>query len=108
MTYTCAVTGEESGGKHYILRTTEGEELISPEALFGSQDGGEQLLKLLGNLTDRIEALEGQLEELHGQEEEHAEDQEQAEPIAAAAEKAAAPVKKAAAKKTAASRKAAG
>lgn len=34
---TCARTGEELTGKFYVLKTTEGEELVSAAAFWGDQ-----------------------------------------------------------------------
>jgi hypothetical protein len=91
--YTCAISGNETGAKHYILKTTEGEELVCAEALFhvvADANTG----RLLLDLISRVEHLEAALEELH--DEDQAAD---AGPIAKAAAKAAAPVKKAPVKK---------
>lgn len=59
-TFTCAVSGKETEGKHYVLRTTEGEELICPEALFNHR-AYRDTLRLVVDLTRRLEALEERL-----------------------------------------------
>jgi hypothetical protein len=92
--HTCAVTGEESGGKHYILRSTEGEELVSPDALFDgrSSDVLERHVKRLEVRVMRLEKL--LVDQEAGKEQGDSEDQ--------AADVKEAPAKKTAAKKTAA------
>lgn len=61
---TCALTGEESAGKFYLLRTTEGEETVSPEALFHTEaDGG--MGRMLLELVQRVQRLEEALEANH-------------------------------------------
>ncbi|WP_371591258.1 hypothetical protein [Streptomyces sp. NBC_00470] len=50
-------TGKPIAGKAYVLRTTEGEELLSPEDLFhGDADAG--LGDLLRSLAERVRTLE--------------------------------------------------
>lgn len=97
---TCAITGTASFGKHYVLKTTEGEELISPEALFHTV-ADQQMGLLLLDIIRRVEKLEPQPdpEEEGGQEAD-------GDRVAEAAQQAAAPVKKSAVKKTPAQREA--
>jgi hypothetical protein len=99
--HTCAISGEQSPGKHYILKTTEGEELVCPEALFHN-GADRRLVVALVELQNRVALLEGDKPEDQGDDDEDQgdEDQAAAEPKPAPAKKAAA--KKAAAKKTAA------
>lgn len=59
-TYVCAVSGEESPGKHYVLRTTEGEELLCPEALLGTR-AHRDVLRLVADLARRVRELEERL-----------------------------------------------
>lgn len=112
-THTCAVTGEKSNAKHYILRTTDcSEELISPDALFGEPGKGVRETRLLKQLQQRIERLEDLFingrtdvsDEVLGEAAQTADDvltlsedggREDGDRIAEAAKKAAAPVKKA-------------
>jgi hypothetical protein len=89
--HTCAISGEQSPGKHYILKTTEGEELVCPEALFHN-GADRRLVVALVELQNRVALLEGDKPEDQGDDDE---DQAAAEPKPA-------PAKKAAAKKTAA------
>lgn len=87
--HTCAITGEESAGKHYMIKTTDGgEEAVSPEALFHSRADREMGLLLL-DMARRIQALEEQLAPAEG------------DRVQQAAQEAAAPVKKAPAAKAA-------
>lgn len=59
VSHTCAVTGEESGGKHYILRSTEGEELVAAQTLFPEGDSGPgNPLARLAELEERVAKLE--------------------------------------------------
>lgn len=90
MSFTCAVTGEESDGKHYIVRSTEGEEVISPEALLGGGKTGRSEPSVK-SLAERVERLEELLGEKENEGRKEAEEEK----------KAAAPAKKAAAKKAA-------
>jgi hypothetical protein len=60
-THTCAITGQPLPGKAYILKTTEGEELVSPEALL-HPDADAALGDLLMNLAVRVQRLEEALE----------------------------------------------
>lgn len=48
-TRTCAWTGEDTAGKHYELKSTEGTELVSEAALKGAA-GGEGLAELRAEL----------------------------------------------------------
>lgn len=59
-TVTCAITGEETTGKLYVLKTTEGEELVSPEALFHN-GADRKLARALASLVRRVQDLEDQL-----------------------------------------------
>lgn len=61
---TCALTGEESAGKFYLLRTTEGEETVSPEALFHTEADG-NMGRMLLELVQRVQRLEEALEANH-------------------------------------------
>lgn len=55
--YICAISGEQSNSKHYILKTTEGEELICAEALFHNE--ADRLMgRMLVDLVRRVEKLE--------------------------------------------------
>lgn len=56
----CAHTGRPIEGKAYVLKTTEGEEFISPDALFHTK-ADEGLGDLLTELQDRIRTLEDNL-----------------------------------------------
>ncbi|MFJ3812585.1 hypothetical protein ACIPWE_40280 [Streptomyces sp. NPDC090073] len=56
-TYTCAISGDESPGKHYVLQSTEGSELVSPEALFHNE-ADRSLAALLSDVDRRVRALE--------------------------------------------------
>lgn len=60
--HTCALTGQGIDTKAYILRTTEGEEIVSPEALF-HPDADANLGELIADLVARIGKLEAALEE---------------------------------------------
>jgi hypothetical protein len=68
-THTCALTGQTIATKAYIIKTTEGEEIVSPEALF-HPDADVNLGLLIADLVERIGALEAALEakESDGQE----------------------------------------
>jgi hypothetical protein len=60
---TCAWTGEETPGKHYVLKTTEGEELVS-EAAFRAAPADtaaqlDHLTATVNRLTRRVAELEG-------------------------------------------------
>lgn len=57
MSYTCSRTGETSDGKHYVLRSTEGDEIVSPGSLFGAGLDDENA-KLVRDLQERVEQLE--------------------------------------------------
>jgi hypothetical protein len=81
--HTCAVTGEEGPGKHYILRTTEGEELVSPDALFGSGNS-DALERHVKKLQERVEKLEEERRQEQGDEHRKAAEQT---PVAQAAKK---------------------
>lgn len=95
-TYTCAITGEESGLKHYVLKTTEGDELISADALINPVKFLKEIARDWGQLRNRVERLEQLLVEA-ADVPDGADDGK--EPTAAAA-----PAKKAAAKKVPAPR----
>lgn len=56
MSYTCAVTGETGTGKHYVLKTTEGEELVSPDALLVDRRVLEDLAARVAQLEDAASA----------------------------------------------------
>lgn len=56
MSYTCAVTGETGTGKHYVLKTTEGEELVSPDALLVDRRVLEDLAARVARLEDATSA----------------------------------------------------
>jgi hypothetical protein len=59
--HTCAVSGAASAGKHYVLTTTEGTELVCPEALFHT--GADlRLATLIVELQERVRELEERLE----------------------------------------------
>lgn len=62
---TCALTGEESAGKFYLLKTTEGEETVSPEALFHTEADG-NMGRMLLELVQRVQRLEEALEATWG------------------------------------------
>jgi hypothetical protein len=91
MSWICAVTGDESDGKHYVLKTTEGEELVSAAALFGNPEDAAKLLKAVERLRGRVEQLENLL---HDQEQEGGKQEQEGGKVAEAAKKAAAPVKR--------------
>lgn len=55
--HTCAISGETSPGKHYILKTTEGEETVCPEALFHNQ-ADYAMARMLIELQNRVQHLE--------------------------------------------------
>lgn len=101
MDITCAVTGESSTGKHYVLKTTEGEELVSPHALLNPVKFLMEAARDLGRFRAQIEQLEERIDALTGDKEPDlgpAEDDqahEETDQIREAATKAAAPVKKA-------------
>lgn len=59
--HTCAISGAASPGKHYILKTTEGDELVCPEALFHPAADA-NLGELLLHLAARVQKLEADLE----------------------------------------------
>jgi hypothetical protein len=63
-TQRCAVTGEETAGKLYVLRTTEGEELVSPRALLGPREPSALVRAQLRKLEGRVERLEQLLTDL--------------------------------------------
>lgn len=100
--YTCAVSGETSPGKHYVLNTTEGQELVCAESLFHN-GADRRLATVLVELQMRVAELENRLGLAEG-------DKPEAEGDNAdqAAEEPAKPAKKTAAKKTAAAAKKAG
>lgn len=81
ITRQCAIENREITGKAYILATTEGHEIVSPEALFHKL-ADENLGDLLGSLQARIERLEEDVERANS------------DPIGSAAKEAAAPVKR--------------
>lgn len=83
MAWTCAVTGDESEGKHYVLKTTEGEELVSPDAFLNPVKFLHKAARDLGEMEVRLKRLEDLLQ-----------DQEDGGKVAQAAKKAAAPVKR--------------
>lgn len=88
--HTCAITGTESPGKHYMIKTTDGgEEAISPEALFHPQ-ADRDMGRILLDLARRLDAVEKALAPA-----------ESGDRVQQAAEEAAAPVKKAPAAKAA-------
>lgn len=62
-TRTCAWTGEDSAGKHYILTSTQGQEIVSEAALRGPADDHaaqlEHLTRAVNQLTRRVRQLEG-------------------------------------------------
>lgn len=60
MTYRCAWTDEEFDGKGYVLTTTEGQEVVSADALMFSDAMG-KLWDIVQHLADRLEAVEVQL-----------------------------------------------
>lgn len=84
--HTCAISGEESEGKHYILRTTEGEELVSPHVIINPVNVLKEIARDWGKLKLRMERLEKLLVELGADA-----DQEQKKTDAAAPKKTAAP-----------------
>lgn len=101
----CHLTGEETTGKLYVLRTTEGEELVSPEALFHPQadsDVGRIILDMAGRIQ-RLEELlldsdaaskEAPAADIEEEASKEAAPPESEDRIEAAAAKAAAPVKR--------------
>ena len=92
MSYTCAVTGDTGTGKHYVLKTTEGEELVSPAALLSDRRRLEEvasLVKRIEDLAARVTRLEAEAHQEHVQEDDAA---EPAKP--SPAKKTAAPAKK--------------
>ena len=56
---TCDISGRTSDGKHYLIPTTEGTDVVSPRALFGADDSYAR--RLIRELTERVEALEAQI-----------------------------------------------
>lgn len=61
MSYTDTETGEEIEGKAFILKSTDGEEVVDPARLFAGaadQEKTAQLAEELAALTDRVQALE--------------------------------------------------
>lgn len=62
-TRTCAWSGEDTPGKHYVLTTTEGQEIVSEEAFRAlPKEAAEQLSQLAGQverLTHRVKQLSG-------------------------------------------------
>lgn len=91
----CAVSGEETSGKQYILRTTDGpEELVNEETLFPTIETANPW-PTLEKLLRRVQFLE---EQLLGQAEVEPDPGAEAAPadrVQEAAQEAAAPVKKA-------------
>lgn len=73
-TRACAITGQETAGKLYVLQTTDGPaELVSGEALF-HQEADLGLGDLILELEERVKRLEEQLAERdqdHGQDVKH-------------------------------------
>lgn len=59
ITHICTRTGSQITGKAYVLKSTEGEELIAPEALFSSALEDE-----LPSLLERLRALEEAVTEI--------------------------------------------
>lgn len=53
MSYTDSTTGQVIDGKAYVLKSTEGEELVDPARLFGGGDSAE-----VTSLDARVAALE--------------------------------------------------
>lgn len=99
MTYTCAITLDASEGKHYVLKTTEGEELVSPRALLGAREPSALYRARITKLEGRIERLEKLLVE---RDQEHVQEDDAAEPAEPSpAKKTAAPAKKAPAQRKA-------
>lgn len=92
--YTCAISGEKSPGKHYILTTTEGQETIAPESLFHNA-ADRKMGQLVLDMAARLKRLESRLlppqetaepeaatepdTQDHDQEQEQDQDQEQEE-----------------------------
>lgn len=99
--HECAVSGAQSAGKHYVLTTTEGQELVCPEALFRSAHTAESD-KILSSLAKRVRELEDTVDALIRQNDER--DQVDNEDQAEDQEHAGGAVKKTAAKKTAANK----
>ena len=61
MSYTDTETGEEIDGKAFILKSTDGEEIVDPARLFaGAADEPtvKSLQAAVEDLTTRLEALE--------------------------------------------------
>lgn len=63
ITHRDQATGEEIDGKAYLLRTTEGTDLVDPRRLFAFEDGG-AALEAMRYLVDRVAALETAVAEL--------------------------------------------
>lgn len=57
----CAWTGEHPGGRYYVLQSSEGQQLVSEEALRGTAvaEDTEQLRKAVRDLQRRVSQLEG-------------------------------------------------
>ncbi len=92
MSYKCAITGDTSTLKHYVLKTTEGEELVSPAALLSDRRRREEVASLverIEHLAARVTRLEAEARQEDGQEDDAA---ESAKP--SPAKKTAAPAKK--------------
>lgn len=67
----CAWSGEESTGKHYVLTTTEGTELVSEDALRAAPaDTAQQL----AHLTAAVNKLSRRVAELEGDDDDQADD----------------------------------
>jgi hypothetical protein len=58
-TRTCAWSGRDTAGKHYILTSTEGQEIISEAALREPADLVVKLVRQVADLTRRVRQLEG-------------------------------------------------
>jgi hypothetical protein len=110
-THTCAISGDTSTTKHYVLRTTEGDETVSPEALFHTR-ADREMGRIVLDLARRVGVLERALaragiedqdeDQDHGDSEEKAPQKEdQGEEKKAAPAKKATPAKKAPAQRKA-------
>lgn len=61
-TRACAWSGEDTPGKHYVLTTTEGQEIVSEQAFRdpgGAAAKVDELTRAVKTLTARVRQLEG-------------------------------------------------
>jgi len=64
MSFECSITGKTFQGLAFILKSTEGEKIVSPEALFSGDSAPDEKAheddqaQTLADLKSRVEALE--------------------------------------------------